>query len=94
MSETIQLYDQADRDPIVLDWSDRLGTRVLASVDHVLPLPLLRVTQSTDAVNNLSQVTVDASAAHHGDLYMIEATATCTNGNTLNWQYPIRIWNS
>lgn len=94
MTDGVQLYDQADRDPIVLDWTDRLGARVLASVDHVVPSPLVRLNQSIDAPNKLSQVMIDASAARHGDQYMIEATATCTNGDVLNWQFPVRIWNS
>ncbi len=89
----MQIYDQADRDPITFDWNERLGARVLQSVDHAVPSPLVRVEQGMDANAGTSYVVIDASAARHGGQYMIEVTATCINGNVLNWQYPLPIGN-
>lgn len=94
MSTPIVLLDPSDSALITVDWSDVLtgGLTLLGSVTHTVPSPLSKVSESTNAGAGLSQVKV--SGAVHGALYMVEAQATLSNGETINRQFPVRGWNS
>lgn len=93
MSSDIVLLDPSDDAVITIDWADVLnGVVSLAGVVHTVPSPLSKGTESTNSSTGLSQVKV--SGAVHGTLYMLEASATLSNGEIINRQIPVRGWNS
>lgn len=91
---TIVVLDPSDEAIVPIDWTDSLPSTVTltGTVEHTVPTPLVRISQGTDALNNLSQLKVRGMV--HGGLYMIEAQATLSNGEIINRQFPVRGWNS
>lgn len=88
----IPLIDPGDSAIFQLDWSDAVADdTTLVSVVHILPEPLVKVSESTDQVNARS--TVKVSGAQHGMTYLIEAQGTLSNGESLNRQSPLRCFN-
>jgi hypothetical protein len=89
----VLLFDPSDNATIEISWSDVLPDGVtLSSVTHTVPSPLVKGTESTDTANAKSFVKV--SGAVHPQVYQMEATATLSNGDTINRQWPLRAFNS
>lgn len=87
---SIQLIDPEDSDTFDLDWSESLADGItLASVTHTLPSPLTKVSES----NNDTHSFVRISGAKHSELYQIEATATLSDGRTVNRNFTLRCFN-
>jgi len=55
------------------------------------PSPLVASGKSDDLPNKLTRVLI--SGAAHGGIYQVEATATLSNGETLNQAATLRGWN-
>lgn len=86
----IPLIDPGDSANFRMDWSDALPSGVTVSaVTHTLPSPLTKVSESNDTTTS----TVRVSGALHAGLYLVEAAATLSNGETLNRQFPLRCFN-
>lgn len=92
MSALIVLLSSDDEAIIGIDWDDVLGTAALVSVTHIVPLPLMKMSESTDISARLSQVKV--SGAVHGGLYKISADAILDSGEKLSRAFPVRCFNS
>lgn len=87
----IPLIDPGDTASFTIDWSDALGSAVLGTVTHVVPAPLAKVDESTDASSK--QSTVRVTGAVHGGMYQIEGSTTLNTGEVLNRQFPLRCFN-
>lgn len=88
------LFDPADEAAVTFDWTDVLGDTltISGSVEHTVPSPLVRESQSTNSADNLSQVII--SGASHGIVYYVSAKATLSNGEIIEKTWPIRGWNA
>lgn len=91
MTVDIALCDPSDSAIFTIDWSDVVGSVSLGTVNHSVPAPLTKISESTDIPGKSSQVKV--SGAVHGGLYMIEGESTLSNGETINRQFPLRCFN-
>lgn len=88
----IPVIDPDDSAVFLIDWSDALAEGVtIGSVTHILPEPLVKITESTNAVSGVSSVKI--SGALHGSTYLVQAQTTLSNGETLNRQFPLRCFN-
>ena len=90
----ILLIDPSDQAIATIDWTDVLASGITLSgnVSHVLPDPLVKISENTDTIAGMSQVRI--SGAVHGRTYMIEGQASLSNGEVINRQFPVRGWNS
>ena len=87
---SIPLIDSGDSTWFECDWTDSLPAGVtVSSVVHSVPSPLVKAAEST--ATPLSYVRV--SGAIHGQTYLIEASATLSNTEVLNRQFPLRCFN-
>jgi len=83
------LVDPSDIPVISFDWTDALPSGVLvASVVHSVSSPLTLVFESTVPASNLS--TAKVSGWQHGKTYLVQATATLDNGETINRAATVR----
>jgi hypothetical protein len=90
MSPAIPVIDPGDNAAFEVDWTEALAEGVtLSSVTHTVPNPLTKVDEDNDGTTS----TVRVTGAVHGGLYMIEAEATLSTGETLNRQFPLRAFN-
>jgi hypothetical protein len=93
MFSNVVIVDPADSAIVTFDWSDVLGLTIsLAGVVHTVPAPLTKGAESTDVLNQTSAVKV--SGAVHGGMYLVEAQATLSNGETINRQATVRGFNA
>lgn len=70
-----------------IDWQDVLPAGItLVSVVHGVPVPLTKVSESTDVGNARS--TVRVSGGTHGGCYSVIGRATLSNGEVLDRVYP------
>ena len=83
------LIDPLDEVIISFDWTDALPAGVLVySVTHTVSSPLTKVSESTTPAQNLS--TCKISGALHGGTYLVQATASLDNGETINRAATVR----
>lgn len=92
MSEILYV-DPQDQAIITVEWDDLLevGITFQGEVTHIVPAPLEKVSEATDAANKRSFVTVRGQK--HGGLYSLEAQAVLSNGETVNKNFPVRCSN-
>lgn len=92
MSYEILLINSGDQALLPINWSDLLGSGglTLASVVHTVPSPLTKLSEA--ATSTQSQVKV--SGAVHGQVYLIQATATLSNGEIIKRPVTARGWDS
>lgn len=92
MTQVVLLH-ASDEAIIPIDWTDALptGVNLTGTVDHTVPSPLTRISQSTDVTNKLTQVKV--SGMVHGGVYLITGRATLDNGEIINRPFPIVSFN-
>lgn len=87
------LFDPGDSAVVTFDWSDVLPSTspetTVSSVTHSVT-GLTLVSES----NTTTTSSVKISGAAHGGLYMVEGSATLSNGEVINRQFPIRGFNS
>jgi hypothetical protein len=89
----IVLFDPSDSAVITFNWTDVVVSPItLVSAVHTVPAPMVKVSESTDVPNSLSQVKV--SGAVHGGVCLIEGQATLSNGDVVNRQFPVRGFNA
>ena len=87
----VVLADPADSALYTFEWVDLAPGITLASVIHTAPSPLTKVSESTSPSDATSSVRIAGGV--HGALYMIEAQATLSSGETLNRQFALRVFN-
>lgn len=87
----VALHDPADSAFYTFEWVDLPPTVTLVSVSHTVPSPLTKVSETTNVAAGTS--TVRISGGVHGAMYLIEAQATLSNGESLNRQFPLRVFN-
>ena len=86
---SVILVDPSDVPLLSFDWTDALPSGVLVyAVTHSVSSPLSIVSQSTTPNQNLS--TVKVSGFQHGATYLIQATASLDNGETINRAMTVR----
>ena len=92
MAQIVLLHSD-DEAIVPLDWADALpvGITLTGAVDHLVPVPLTRLSQGTDIPNNLTMVKV--KGMEHGGLYLITGRATLSNGEIINRPFPVRSLN-
>ena len=90
----VLLIDPSDNVLVTFEWADLPDGVTLSTVLHSVPSPLVKGTESTNAGAGTSTVKVGAGTAVHGQRYMVEAQATLSNGETLNRQVPVLVWNA
>lgn len=90
----VVLLDPSDNALVTFEWAGLPDGVTLSSVVHTVPSPLVKGTESTNAGAGTSTVKVGAGTAAHGQRYMVEAQATLSNGETLNRQVPLLVWNA
>lgn len=84
-------FDPGDQAIVTFDWTDVLPASVTVSaVTHAVDSTLTIVSESSTTTTS----SVKLSGAVHGGLYMVSGSATLTNGEVINRQFPIRGWNS
>ena len=87
----ILLFDPSDDAIVTFNWADVLPSGVtVSSVTHTVDSPLVKGAES----NTTTTSSVKVSGALHGGLYMVTGSATLSNGEVINRQFPIRGWNS
>lgn len=87
----VALHDPSDSALYTFQWDDLPASVTLTAVTHSVPTGLTKVSESTNTVAGTS--TVKISGGVHGVMYMIEAQATLSNGESLNRQFPLRVFN-
>jgi hypothetical protein len=93
MATEMLLIDPSDQALYVIDWTDALGAAItIAAVTHIAPSPLIVMSEGI-SVGNLTTF-VKLRGGVHGNLYMIECQVTLSNGEILNRQVPVRVFNS
>jgi hypothetical protein len=90
----VVLFDPSDNVLVTFEWTDLPVGATLGTVVHTVPAPLVKGTEATNAGQGTSTVKVGGGTAAHGQRFMIEATATLSNGETLNRQVPLLVWNA
>jgi hypothetical protein len=93
MSDVV-LLDPSDNVLVTFQWTDMPAGATLSGVVHSVPSPLVKGVESTNAGQATSTVKVGAGTAVHGQRYMLEAQATLSNGEVLNRQVPVLVWNA
>lgn len=86
---SVAIADPADDATFVLTWNDLPAGLSLSTVVHTVPTPLSKGTESNTATTS----SVEISGGVHGAMYLIQAQAVLSNGDTINRQFPVRIFN-
>lgn len=86
---SVILVDPGDTTVITFDWTDALPTGVLVyAVAHSVSSPLSLVFEATTPAQNLSTAKITGMA--HGGTYLVQATASLDNGETINRAATVR----
>lgn len=86
----VLLGDPSDSALYTFNWADALPSAVtVTAVTHTVPSPLTKVSEAFTTTTS----TVKISGGVHGAMYLIEAQATLSNGESLNRQFPLRVFN-
>jgi hypothetical protein len=73
------------------DWTDAVPAGVsISSVSHIVPTPCVLVDQQFAVGGDVS--TVKVSGGLHGGLYVIQATATLSNGEVVPDSFTLRVF--
>jgi hypothetical protein len=88
---TIAIFDPTDSALQSFDWTDALPDGVtVSSVTHSVESPMTVLSESNTTTTSSAKL----SGAAHGGYYMVSASATLSNGEVINRQFPIRGFNS
>lgn len=84
---SIILIDPSDVPVVPIDWSDVLPTGVtIVSVSHSVPSPLTLDSEGETTTTSWAKF----SGQEHGGTYLLQATATLDNGETINRAVTLR----
>jgi len=87
----IQLKSPSAKLIYTFDWANAIAdTATLHSVAHSVPEPVVLISEAYDVGQQLSNVEIGGGA--HGGLYVIQARATLSTGETVTDGFTLRVF--